>query len=79
MGGDPGKVKVEGSLAGPSAEEFSRVAKSLLSNHPTFQIDLADVTFVDHAGVRLLRSLAAAGVTLLGCSPFIQALINGEV
>jgi anti-anti-sigma regulatory factor len=41
-------------------------------------LDLAAVTYVDAAGVQLLRDLMHAGIEIAGCSSFISELLHLE-
>jgi hypothetical protein len=43
---------------------------------PLPRLDLADVTFVDAAGVALLRQLLHRGVQLNPCSPYVAELLQ---
>lgn len=70
-------LKVEGRLTGEFAGELARVATTALGQS-RLKLDLADVTFADHNGVRVLRALESRGVDLVGASEFLVALINGE-
>lgn len=69
--------KVEGRLTGEFADELSRVAIDALADSGV-TLDLADVTFMDHSGARVLRTLRNAGVALVNPSEFLLVLINGE-
>jgi ABC-type transporter Mla MlaB component len=69
------RIKVEGRLAGEFVAELSRVTATALEESGMVMVDLADVTFVDHSGALLLRSLRAAGVELVDCSQFVQTMM----
>jgi anti-anti-sigma regulatory factor len=71
----PRRLKVEGRLAGEFVEELSRVAAGALAESGSVIVDLAEVTFLDHHGVRVLRSLKAAGVELVDCSQFVRTML----
>ena len=70
------RLKVEGRLAGEFVDELSRVATKALAQSGV-TLDLADVTFVDLHGARVLRALRDAGVELADPSEFVLALMNG--
>ncbi len=72
-----GTLKVEGRLAGQWVDELSRAAAAALGDTPSVVLNLADVTFVDAAGVALLRELRARGFALADCSTFVSGLIDG--
>lgn len=42
------------------------------------RLDLANVTYVDTAGVALLRELMARGFEIVASSPFVAALLQLE-
>jgi hypothetical protein len=41
-------------------------------------LDLSGVTYVDAAGVHLLRELLHQGALICACSGFVSALLEGE-
>jgi anti-anti-sigma regulatory factor len=71
-------LKLEGRLLGPWVEELTRVcAETPLAARP-LRLDLSAVTFLDGAGVRLLRKLMGQGIQVSGCSGFIAELLRRE-
>jgi anti-anti-sigma regulatory factor len=68
-------LKLEGRLVGPWVTVLRRHCRRL-GDRNQVDIDLAAVTFVDQAGLGLLRDLAGHGVELHGCSAFISELLN---
>jgi anti-anti-sigma regulatory factor len=72
-------LKLEGKLRGPWVEELARAARLLMAegNGP-IRLDLSAVTFVDEAGVRLLRELMCQGVAIAATSGFVAALLRLE-
>jgi anti-anti-sigma regulatory factor len=75
-GGDEIVLRLSGQIAGPWVDELAQVCRRALARH-RLTLDLADVSFVEHAGVRLLRALGRRGVTLSGCSPFVTEQLKG--
>jgi anti-anti-sigma factor len=75
--GETGTVRVEGRITGEYVPELSRAVTQALSGAPRVVLDMADVTFIDQAGVALLRRLRRQGVELVECSSFISTLVNG--
>jgi hypothetical protein len=69
-------ANVEGELVGPHVEELARLASAARAGSRTLVLDLTDVTFADHAGLILLRTLRDQGVALVGASGFINGLID---
>lgn len=64
-------LQLAGRVAGPWVGELSRSCDRLLRVGGTLNIDLLEVTFVDRAGVELLRDLRGRQVALVNCSPFV--------
>jgi anti-anti-sigma regulatory factor len=68
-------VRATGRLTGPWVAEFERV----LSDHTTHApvvIDLTEVSFVDRAGIALLRMLRSRTHVTLRCSAFVAEQIS---
>ena len=57
-------LRVEGKLRGPWVAELARACDELQGSLGRVSLDLSAVTFVDTAGVELLRLLLVRGVTL---------------
>lgn len=71
------RLKIEGRLTRAVGGELRRAARAALKGGRV-ELDVADVTFVDHSGARLLRTLQHAGVALVGASAFVLALMDRE-
>lgn len=70
-------IGLEGKLIGEWVGEARQfVAAARVSNHVC--LDLHGLTFADCRGVELLRTLRREGVPLLGCSPLIAGLLEGN-
>jgi anti-anti-sigma regulatory factor len=69
-------LKVEGKILGPWVDELSRACAE--DSLKQLSLDLSQVTFVDAAGVELLRQLLKRGVTLAACSGLVAALLHVE-
>jgi len=75
----PGAVptlRLEGKLCGPWVEELLRVCAPPAAG--PLRLDLTSVTYVDGAGVDLLRALLRRGVTVGACSGFVAQLLHLE-
>jgi anti-anti-sigma regulatory factor len=72
-------AKIEGEIAGAHVHELFRSVASALARAPHVVLDLSDVTFVDHAGAVLLRSLTDQGVQFVHGSSYISRLLGGPV
>ena len=64
-------LQLAGRVAGPWVHELSRSCDRILGVGGALNVDLREVTFVDRAGVELLRSLCDRHVGLAHCSPFV--------
>lgn len=70
------RVRVEGRLTGPSVAELQRSCEvNALSDGVELNLDVGDLTFVDAAGIELLRSLRGRGVNLLR----VPLLVAGQL
>ncbi len=69
-----GCLVVEGRIAGPYVEELAR---ALGEAAEAGSIDVSGVGYVDAAGARLLRQLAAQGIAIRGCSAFVAETLKG--
>ena len=70
-------LKLEGKLKGPWVDELSRACEESRTPPSCLRLDLAHVTFIDPAGLKLLDDLVRQGATIVGCSDFISVLLNG--
>ena len=69
-------IKLEGEVVGPWVDSV-RAACAIWGRRPR-RLDLAAVTYVDAAGVELLRNLMAEGVEIAACSSFLRALLQAK-
>jgi anti-anti-sigma regulatory factor len=63
-------LRCAGRLTGPWVAEFRRTLAAE-TNTPLVVVDLIEVSFVDHDGLRFLLSLIADPRVTLRCSPFL--------
>ena len=63
-------LHLEGQIIGPWVDELSRACNHRLEVG-ALALDLADVSFVERRGLKLLRALLTRGVPLLRCSAFV--------
>lgn len=71
------RLRVEGRLTGRWVEELRGTCYlQALSEGIRLTLDLADVSFVDTAGIELLKELKNRSVTLLSPSPFVSEQLN---
>jgi ABC-type transporter Mla MlaB component len=71
-------LRLEGKLTGPWVAELERVCVQQLEPMSRVRLDLSAVSFVDAAGVNLLRDLLGRGVTVGACSGLIAKLLHLE-
>jgi anti-anti-sigma regulatory factor len=71
-------VKLEGVILGPWVDTVREACTSRRRGPRRLGLDLAAVTYVDAAGVRLLRDLIRAGVEIAACSSFVAELLRAE-
>ena len=71
-------LRLEGRVAGPWVFELLKACEEVLGKGQTLELNLAEVTFLDHAGVALLTGCRARGVELSRCSPFVAEQLKGE-
>jgi ABC-type transporter Mla MlaB component len=69
-------LKLEGKLLGPWVIELSRACEELGVPPNALCLNLTEVSFIDSAGLELLRDLIRQGATISGCSGFIEELLN---
>lgn len=66
------RLRVEGRLTGPCVAELQRSCDvNGLSDGIELDLDIGDLSFVDVAGVELLKSLRGRGVNLLRVPPLV--------
>ena len=69
-------IVVEGWIAKQHSELLEAECRERLEKGQTIRLDLSSVTNVDDGGARTLSRLLDAGVTLIGCSPFLLEFVN---
>jgi anti-anti-sigma regulatory factor len=65
-------LRLEGRVSGPWINELSEACEKALSDGEPLVLNLAEVSFLDTAGVDLLTSLQSRGVELADCSMFVK-------
>ncbi len=64
-------LRLEGRVAGPWVNELWKACEAVLGQGKALALNLAEVSFLDAAGVVVLRTARARGVELADCSPFV--------
>jgi anti-anti-sigma regulatory factor len=72
------RLKLEGKLLGPWVGELKRACAEPAESAGGLCLDLSAVTFVDAAGLKLLRELLGRGITLAACSGLVAELLHVE-
>ena len=71
-------LKLEGELRGPWVEVLREAFRQRHQPSRPVRLDLSSVTYVDTAGVLLLRDLIHEGIEVASCSRFIAELLRLE-
>ena len=71
-------LNLEGKFVGPWVDEVRKLCSHSLARSSRIGLDLSDVTFVDAAGIQLLRDLVRQGIEIVSCSNFVAELIQPE-
>ena len=69
-------LKLEGEILGPWVGTVRDACTKRGRRSRRLCLDLAAVTYVDAAGVELLRDLMAEGVEITACSSFVRELLQ---
>jgi anti-anti-sigma regulatory factor len=69
-------IKLEGEILGPWVGAVRDACTKRGRRTGRRCLDLASVTYVDAAGVQLLRDLIHAGIEIASCSSFISELLH---
>ena len=64
-------LRLEGRIAGPWVTELWRACEEILGQGRPLELNLAEVSFLDSAGVVLVTNVHSRGVKLADCSPFV--------
>ncbi len=69
-------LKLEGKLLEPWIEELRCAYTLANSRSEQVVLNLADLTYADDAGTRLLCNFVQLGVPIRECSPFVTELLQ---
>jgi ABC-type transporter Mla MlaB component len=64
-------LRLEGRVAGPWVAELWKACEKVLGEGQALELNLAEVSFLDPAGVILLKAVRERGGELSDCSPFV--------
>ena len=65
-------LRLEGRVSGPWVGELSEVCEEALGDGSPLVLSLAEVSFLDTAGIDLLTRLQTRGVEVVDCSMFVK-------
>jgi anti-anti-sigma regulatory factor len=65
-------LRLEGRLSGPWVSELGEACEKALSAGNALVLNLAEVSFLDAAGIDLLTGIQGRGVKLVDCSMFVS-------
>ena len=72
------RLRLAGSLTGRWIDEVEREIASALSQAARVTLDLKEVSYVDLAGVALLRSLSTTRIETINSSAFLREQLENE-
>ena len=72
------QLKLEGKLLAPWIDELRSACDRLAQQVARPRLYLAQISYVDSSGAKLLAELRTTGFDLAACSPFVAAVLNQE-
>ena len=69
------RIQVDGELVGEGVGELEKVCRAI---DGALELDLANLRVADARGLRRIRALAGQGARLVGVSPYIALLLDGD-
>ncbi len=72
------RLRVDGRIVLRTAGELAKACHAALAEGPPVLVDVSGVVFVDPEGAAAIDALARRGVTVVGASPFIGALLRAH-
>jgi hypothetical protein len=74
--GEPVRITLVGQVRGLWADELRRVCGGLLAAGHDVELDMAEVSFVDAAGLRVFEDLPHGRAWLVNCALFVAAQLE---
>lgn len=71
-------LRVEGQLVGPWVAAARQACERVLKQGRELKLDLAEVSFIDDDGVKLLSRLRSRGIEFVDCSPFVEEQLKAR-
>jgi ABC-type transporter Mla MlaB component len=72
----PVTLRLEGQLDHGCVEELTRACRAHADRPERLTLDVAGVTYIDEAGVALMRQFKNRNIAVVGASPFIRELLK---
>jgi anti-anti-sigma regulatory factor len=72
-------LRLEGRMTGPWVDEARQACEGILTSGCALTLDLGEVEFLDANGAALLARLRSRGVSLVACSPFVEARLQAPL
>lgn len=69
-------LRAEGRIVAEWATLLDQECRALLQHHAQLCLELSGVSYVDRAGVRVLRGFAPGRLRLEGCSPLLREILG---
>ncbi len=69
-------LKVEGTVVSESGRVLEEECLWWLAQMKTIQLDFSGVTYIDHAGVEMLKRMTQSNLRIIHCPDFIHHLLN---
>jgi ABC-type transporter Mla MlaB component len=71
-------LRLEGRIVGPWVPELWKACEKIMGEGLRLELDLAEVSFLEPAGVALVSRLRSRGVLLTQCSTFVEAQLESS-
>ncbi|HTL55431.1 MAG TPA: hypothetical protein VL361_07110 [Candidatus Limnocylindrales bacterium] len=71
-------LRLEGRIVGPWVTELCKACDKIMGEGLRLELNLAEVSFLEPAGVALVSSLRSKGVLLRQCSSFVEAQLESS-
>ena len=72
-------LKAEGQIVAEWVGLLETECQELLATDRQVVLDLAEVSYLDHAAVRVVRELTRGSLRLINCPPLVEELLTEDV
>ncbi len=70
------RLKLEGRIISNWVHILREECQNIAQTYSTVELDLADISFIDSLGAKILKELQSNGFHLINCSPLVKDIIN---